>query len=128
MSQRVADFDELQLLEAYAYDATLEAAKYGIIEFIHSMRQANPDLFWGTDRNERGVFSHGILNRRENVVHLIHGIHGRKDIVMSRADSFGNNLLHLAGHLGPPSALADRSAAALQMQGEIQWFKVITHY
>ncbi|MED6179536.1 hypothetical protein PIB30_001828 [Stylosanthes scabra] len=125
LRKRVACLNGSELRDASAYDAMLKAAKYGITEFIEWMRKANPDLLWATDRNKRGIFSHAILNRKENVFNLIHAVHGRKEIVVSRTDAFGNNLLHLAAQLGPSSALADRSGAALQMQSEIQWFKAV---
>jgi len=47
-----------------------------------------------------------------------------REIFRSRKDTFGNNLLHLAAHLGPSSDRDGKSGAALQMQREIQWFKV----
>ena len=128
--QRISCLNEAQLQNTCAYGAMLQAAKYGIIEFIHAMRQANPDLLWAIDKNKRGIFSHAVLNRRKEVFQLIHGINGRKEIIKTRADTFGNNLLHLAGHLGPSSELDRSSGAALQMQRELQWFEVIlfSHY
>ncbi|XP_052118469.1 ankyrin repeat-containing protein NPR4-like [Arachis duranensis] len=125
LGKKVTRLDGSQLRNASAYDAMLQAAKYGTIEFIELMKKANPDLLWATDRNKRGIFAHAILNRKKNVFDLIHDVHGRKEIVLSRTDVFGNNLLHLAARLGPSSALADRSGAALQMQSEIQWFKAV---
>lgn len=38
---------------------------------------------------------------------------------------FHNNILHFAGKLSPASQLDCVSGAALQMQRELQWFKVI---
>ncbi|KOM45500.1 hypothetical protein LR48_Vigan06g080600 [Vigna angularis] len=52
-------------------------------------------------------------------------ISGNKDIINYSTDKFGNNLLHLAAHLGPLSDLNLRPGAALQMQREIQWFKAV---
>ncbi|KAL4313727.1 hypothetical protein AHAS_Ahas15G0014000 [Arachis hypogaea] len=125
LGKKVTDLDGSQLRNASAYDAMLEAAKNGTIEFIELMKKENSDLLWAVDRNKRGIFSHAILNRKKNVFDLIHDVHGRKEIVLSGTDKFGNNLLHLAAQLGPSSALADRSGAALQMQSEIQWFKAV---
>ncbi|XP_057758398.1 ankyrin repeat-containing protein ITN1-like [Arachis stenosperma] len=125
LGKKVTRLDGSQLQNASAYDAMLQAAKYGTIEFIELMKKANPDLLWATDRNKRGIFAHAILNRKKDVFDLIHDVHGRKEIVLSRTDVFGNNLLHLAAQLGPSSALAHRCGAALQMQSEIQWFKAV---
>ncbi|RDX89455.1 hypothetical protein CR513_28818, partial [Mucuna pruriens] len=125
LCQRISEYKESQLREASAYDAMLQAAKLGIIEFIDAMRKANPDLLWAIDKNKRGIFSHAILNRRKDVFQLINGVNGRKEIIKCRADAFGNTLLHLAGYLGPSSDLDRRSGAALQMQRELQWFKAV---
>ncbi|XP_027915359.1 uncharacterized protein LOC114174718 isoform X2 [Vigna unguiculata] len=125
MCDRVSEYEELQLREASAYDAMLQAAKLGIIEFIDKMRKTNPDLLWAIDRNRRGIFSHAILNRRKEVFRLMDKVNGRKEIIRCSADVFGNTLLHLAAYLGPSSDLDRRSGAALQMQRELQWFKAV---
>lgn len=39
-------------------------------------------------------------------------------------DNFSNNILRLAGNLAPKDQLNRVSGAALQMQRELQWFKV----
>jgi hypothetical protein len=129
LHQRIQEFKESELREASAYDAMLQAAKHGIIEFIDAMRKGNPDLLWAIDKNKRGVFSHAILNRRKAVFELIHDatVNGRKEIVKCRVDAFGNSMLHLAGYLGPSSDLDRRSGPAMQMQREILWFKVISY-
>ncbi|XP_020216016.1 uncharacterized protein LOC109799797 isoform X1 [Cajanus cajan] len=125
LCQRVKEYKESQLQEASAYDAMLQAAKLGIIEFINAMSKANPDLLWAIDKNKRGIFSHAILNRRKDVFRLINDVNGRKEIIKCRADAFGNTLLHLAANIGPSSDLDRRSGAALQMQRELQWFKAV---
>ncbi|KAE9588403.1 putative ankyrin repeat-containing domain, PGG domain-containing protein [Lupinus albus] len=116
---------ETDLHACSAYDSMLQAAKYGIIEFIDSMRRANPDLLWAIDKNKRGIFSHAILNRQEKVFKLIHETKGLKDMISFREDVFGNNMLHLAAELGPSSVLGGISNAALQMQRELQWFMAV---
>ncbi|CAL5188435.1 unnamed protein product [Lathyrus oleraceus] len=125
--QRIQDFKESELVDASAYDAMLQAAKHGIIEFIDAMRKGNPDLLWAIDKNKRGIFSHAVLNRRKAVFQLIRDgtVNGRKEIVKCRVDVFGNSMLHLAGYLGPSSDLDRRSGPAMQMQREILWFKAV---
>ena len=125
LSIRVSKLGEAELHECAAYDSMLQAAKSGIIEFINSMRHANPDLLWAMDKNRRGIFSHAILCRQEKVFQLIHEVQGRKEIIASREDVFGNNMLHLAAESGPSSYLSNISNSALQMQRELQWFNVI---
>jgi predicted SnoaL-like aldol condensation-catalyzing enzyme len=120
---------ESELHQWRVHDAMLQAAKYGIIEFINKMREANPDLLWGMDKYKRGIFAHAILNRQDKVFKLVYEIEGQKELKTSK-DIFENNLLHLVAELGPSSYRGLRSNAALQMQIELQWFKVIkfTHY
>jgi len=115
---------ESELHQWSVHDAMLQAAMYGIIEFINKMREANPDLLWAMDKNKRGIFAHAILNRQDKVFKLIYEIESQKGLTTSM-DIFGNNLLHLAAELGPSSYRGRRSNAALQMQRELQWFKVI---
>ncbi|XP_052116954.1 ankyrin repeat-containing protein ITN1-like isoform X2 [Arachis duranensis] len=100
-------------------------AKYGLVEFIDSMRHANPDLLWAMDKNERGIFSHAIAYRHDRVFRFIHEIEGRKEMIASREDVFDNNILHLAAELGPSSYLGRFPNSALQMQKELQWFKAV---
>ncbi|CAJ2647122.1 unnamed protein product [Trifolium pratense] len=123
---RIQNFKESELREASAYDAMLQAAKHGNIEFIDSMRKANPDLLWAIDINRRGIFAHAILNRRKRVFQLIHDatVNGPKEVVRCSVDASNNSLLHLAGNLGPFSDHRE-TGPALQMQREILWFKAV---
>ncbi|XP_027362230.1 ankyrin repeat-containing protein ITN1-like [Abrus precatorius] len=124
--QRILNYNPFELREASAYDAMLQAAKHGVIEFIKAMMEAQPHLLWGaTDKNKRGVFSHAILNRRKEVLELIEGVHGRKDMIKRSEDEFGNTLLHLAGYSGPSTDIHSKSGAFVQMQRENQWFKKV---
>lgn len=88
------------------------------------MREANPDLLWAMDKYKRGIFAHAILNRQDKVFKLIYEMEGQKELKTTK-DIFENNLLHLAAELGPSSYRGCRSNAALQMQGELQWFKAV---
>jgi hypothetical protein len=56
------------------------------------------------------------------VLYCLNG--SQKEVIRYRIDTFGNNLLHMAAQLGTSSDRYSRSGAALQMQREIQWFKV----
>jgi hypothetical protein len=119
---------ESELHEWSVHDAMLQAAKYGIVEFIDSMVKANPDLLWAMDKNKRGIFAHAILNRQEEVVTLISKIEKGQKGLKTSIDIFGNNLLHLAAELDPSSYRfypRHESNAAFQMVGELLWFKVI---
>ena len=122
--RKISGFDESQLQKASAYEAMLEAAKHGIVEFIIEMTRVCPDLLWVVDEDLRGIFSHAILCRREKIFNYIFQLKGSRQLVTSHIDAFDNNMLHLAGMLAPSSELDRRPGAALQMQRELQWFKV----
>lgn len=123
--QSIVEFNSLQLKNASAHEGMLHAAQHGIIEFIIAMKEANHDLLSAIDCCNRGIFSHAILYRKENVFQLIHCLNRRSEIFRNHIDIFGNNLLHLAAQLGPSSDRDSRSGAALQMQREIKWFKAV---
>ncbi|XP_014519691.1 uncharacterized protein LOC106776734 [Vigna radiata var. radiata] len=121
----VSKLNSSQLRDYLVYDAMLEAAKHGNVEFINAMWEANHDLLWAMDNHGRDIFSYAVLHRKHNVFQLMHTLCGNKDIINYSTDMFGNNLLHLAARLGPLSDLNLRPGAALQMQREIQWFKAV---
>ncbi|MED6165913.1 hypothetical protein PIB30_104124 [Stylosanthes scabra] len=125
LSKRISELEESKVHKCLAYDSMLHAAKYGLVEFIDSMRHANPDLLWAMDKNRRGIFSHAIAYRHDKVFRFIHEIEGRKEMIASREDVFDNNILHLAAELGPSSYLTRFPNSALQMQKELQWFKAV---
>ena len=123
LSWRVSSFNETELRETSACEAMLQAAKCGIVEFVTVMSR---HLMWTADKNKRGVFAHVILNRHKMLFKLLLKEAGAQ---MSRIsplqDAFGNNMLHQVAEFGPSSDIDPRFGAALQMQSEIQWFKVI---
>ncbi|KAK7340178.1 hypothetical protein VNO77_20874 [Canavalia gladiata] len=102
-------------------DAMLRAAKNGNYNFIKIIAKVDQELLYVMDRNGRGILAHAILNRQEKVFKLI--ISTRRQNIKSNVDVFKNNMLHLAGELGPSSYLVHMSNAALQLQRELQWFK-----
>ncbi|WVZ09150.1 hypothetical protein V8G54_013680 [Vigna mungo] len=114
-----------QLREALVYDAMLEVAKHGNVDFINAMRKANHDLLLAMDNHGRDIFSYAVIHRKHNVFQFMLTFSENKDIINYRRDMFGNNLLHLAAHLGPLSDLNRRSGAAWQMKREIDWFKAV---
>jgi len=120
----VAKFNSTQLQQALVFDAMLDAAKHGNVEFLNAMWEANHDLLWAMDNHGRDIFSYAVLHRKQNVFQFMYSHCGNKDVINYRTDMFDNNLLHLAARLGPLSDLNLRPGAALQMQREIQWFKV----
>ena len=98
-------------------------AKYGIPEILEEIRKSYPFVLEYLDEN---VFKSVVSNRNEKIFNLIceTGMH-RQLIIRTRGDSNKDNILHLAGKLAPPHRLSLVSGAALQMQRELHWFKVI---
>ena len=104
-------------------EALWEATARGNMEFFIGVLQMVPELIW--HQNEKGatIFMHAIQFRQPKIFSLIHGF-GSKQAMAIETDNSGNNMLHMAGLLAPPSQLNGIQGAALQMQRELQWFKV----
>ena len=105
--------------------AILRAIKEGIFEFVFEIVKPNPQLVWSGDSKSRNIFSVAIQYRQAKIFSLIYGL-DIKSALASSPDSFNNNLLHMAGMLAPSTSLDHIAGAALQMQRELQWFKVIS--
>ena len=106
--------------------AVLRAIKEGIFEFVFEMVKADPQYLWARDSKSSNIFCVAVQYRHAKIFSLIYGL-VTKSSLASAMDSFhGNNLLHMAGMLAPSTSLDDIAGAALQMQRELQWFKVIS--
>ena len=117
---------KMESLQIPAIDqAIYEAIKHGIVEFVVKLMKHDPESIWRKGIKGRTIFSHAIVLRQEKIFSLIYGLGIKKNIVARRHDIFHNNILHLAGKLSPRFQLDRVSGAALQMQRELQWFKVI---
>ena len=116
------------------HHTVIQAVKQGNVDFATEMIKSTPQLVQETDINDRNIFFIAILNRQEKIFSLLHGLNNVKKMKMtSNVDRFGNNMLHLAAMLAPSNQLDGISGAALQMQRELQWFKVsifhlLTHF
>ncbi|CAI9773358.1 unnamed protein product [Fraxinus pennsylvanica] len=102
-----------------------DAAKIGNVEFLTLLTHSYPDLIWKVNLNKYSIFHVAVINRQEKVFSLIYQIGAIKDLITLYKDKKGNNILHLAGKLAPPSRLNIVSGAALQMQRELLWFKEV---
>jgi ankyrin repeat protein len=103
-----------------------DAAELGNLEFLIILIRSYPDLIWKVDKDNRSLFHIAVLYRHETIFNLIYEIGVIKDFIAAYKDDKKNNILHLAGNLAPPCRLQIVSGAALQMQRELLWFKVIT--
>ncbi|CAI9773342.1 unnamed protein product [Fraxinus pennsylvanica] len=95
------------------------------VEFLTLLTDSYPDLFWEVNKEYHSIFHVALINRQEKVFNLIYQIGAVRNLITLYKDQEGNNILHLAGKLAPPSRLKIVSGAALQMQRELQWFKEV---
>ncbi|CAI9108996.1 OLC1v1008719C2 [Oldenlandia corymbosa var. corymbosa] len=123
--QEVRELNKSQL-ETMGIDKILyDAIEHGIIEFVLEILKFTPEIIWRKDKRGRTIFAHAIILRQEKIYSLIHSLGAKKKIIARRHDVFGNNFLHLAAKMSPPSQLERVSGAALQMQRELQWFQEV---
>ncbi|KAL9669758.1 hypothetical protein QQ045_007307 [Rhodiola kirilowii] len=114
--------DCFKLLE----DPVRTAAKLGIHEFVAETLSQSPELIWSfDDENRHSIFHIAVLNRHEKIFSIIGKMFTHKHPTAALRDKDENNILHLAGRLGPCSEV---SGAALHMQRELQWFKEVENF
>jgi hypothetical protein len=124
MCEYISTLDYEGHRQADVHGAFHNAVKNGMVEFITEVIKACPHLMISGDDNSRNLFMSSIANRQEKVFSLFYGLEAERAGIVSLVDRSGNTLLHLAAKLSPPSQLARISGAALQMQRELQWYKV----
>ena len=107
-------------------DAIVRATKEGNFEFVFEIVKADPQLVWSNDGKSKNIFSVAVQYRQAKIFSLIYGLDIKIALADTRDDFYDNNLLHMAGMLAPSTSLNDITGAALQMQRELQWFKVIS--
>ncbi|KAI3834704.1 hypothetical protein MKX03_000313 [Papaver bracteatum] len=122
---QISKLNAQQLEEARAYNVMIRTAMFGIIEYFKELLDSSPHLIFSVDKNNgRGLFQVAVLNRQDKIYNFISKMGQKKNRAHVISDS-GNNMLHIAGFLAPPSQLDRVSGAALQMQREIQWFQEV---
>ncbi|PRQ21800.1 putative ankyrin repeat-containing domain-containing protein [Rosa chinensis] len=107
------------------------AIEQGHHEFVTQLCEVNPKLLWDTcDESGMTIFHFAIRYRQEEVFNLIYGLEEEKqnDIGIRLVNS-DKSMLHFAADLFLVPYLDHIQDASLQMQRELQWFKVrISHY
>lgn len=86
-----------------------------------------PSAIFFTDTMNHSLFQTAIVNRQENVFNIIYQVE-HKHVFLGVLDRSRNNCLHLAGYFGSTQKLNLQNrvtGAVLQVQRELQWFKVI---
>ena len=103
------------------YEALCYAAKEGNVEFVFHVSKAIPEIFACTIFLP--VFNEAIHYRQAKVFNLIHGLRFKNPVVTSITRD-GTSLMHKAATKAPDHVLNRIYAPTLQMQRELQWFKV----
>ncbi|CAK9170244.1 unnamed protein product [Ilex paraguariensis] len=103
------------------------AAITGVREVVEEILSSFPGAIYLKNEFNQTIFHLAIVNRRENIFNLVYQFEEFSNLFISTVDSTMNNGLHLAGCLESQQKLnlrARAAGAALQMQLELQWFKV----
>lgn len=101
------------------------AAIFGISELVEMIIDAYPlTIYYRDPKTKKDVFMLAAAYRFENVINLFHNMNDRKYTFWGRADRQRNNYMHICGKLAPSDRLNLVAGPALQMQRELQWFKV----
>lgn len=102
----------------------LTAARFGIHEVVEEILVAFPDAIIYASEGHTALHL-AVINRHENIYNLTYQMrYDCKQFLSILVDNDGNSVLHLAGKLAPKHRLNLVSGAALQMQRELQWYKV----
>ncbi|KAE9459499.1 hypothetical protein C3L33_08618, partial [Rhododendron williamsianum] len=103
----------------------LTAARFGIHEVVEEIMIAFPDVIYQAYEEGHTALHLAVINRHENIYNLTYQMrYDCKQYLSILRDNDGNCVLHLAGKLAPKHRLNLVSGAALQMQRELQWYKV----
>lgn len=100
----------------------LKAAELGIHELVHEILKAYFYSYIFVDKNDHCIFELAVLNRQEKVFSLVKKMNLYIWDWKSANTEDRANILHLVAKSASSSEI---SGAALQMQRELQWFKVI---
>ena len=124
MCEYMSNLDYEGFRKAGIHEALHHALKNGILEFVIEVIKVCPHVMNCKDEHSKILFMSSIVNRQEKMFTLLYGCEASRAAFFSLVDSNGDTMLHLAAKLSPPSQLARISGAALQMQRELQWYKV----
>ena len=122
---QISTLNKKQLGKIGLFSSILKAAELGISEFITELIKANPELAWCRDKFAANFFFTAVRYRQNKVFNLIYGFIWKAEAKVVATEGSGHNLLHMAGMLAPAEQLNRIPGAALKMQRELQWFKVI---
>lgn len=103
--------------------ATYAAAIHGIHELIEECLHCYPGLISFKSEGSFIIFN-AIKYRQVKVYNLVYQMTGHVAFIASNVMN-GENALHQVARIALPHSVSTVTGAALQMQRELQWFKVI---
>lgn len=125
MCKAIETADDNKIKDGLVYDAVFEAVDRGNIDFIRKLSGHKIELWEGVDDQSRNILMRATQSRQAEIFSLAYLLGDEIKVYNSlMEDKFKNNILHMAGMLAPSRIFNRISGAALQMQREVQWFKV----
>jgi hypothetical protein len=106
-------------------EAIFRSIAMGNPEFVFRMVKAKPSLICSRDEDGMSIFAFATLHRQAKIFSLTYGLPLR-NIMATWRDHKNNIILHMTGATEASIQLNKIQGAALQMQRELQWFKVIS--
>jgi hypothetical protein len=125
MCKEVLDSNIERRKKGCVYTAIFHSIEKGNFEFIFGLVKENPDLLWSRRGDISSIFQYAVLHRQANIFSLIYRLPVKKTMT-TWVNQKDNTILHMAGMIGSSILLNQIPGAALQMQRELQWFKVIS--
>ncbi|KAM5585443.1 hypothetical protein ABKV19_004704 [Rosa sericea] len=119
------DHDDMMRLIKYPSNLFFDAAELGNYEFLAALMSSYPELVWKTDEKNRTIIHIAVLHRHASIFNLVHEIGSIKDVILTKEDDQGNNIVHMAAKLAPQNQLNLVSGVALQMHREFVWFEEV---
>lgn len=103
------------------------AASSGIVKIVKTCLQMFPYTIW-LSADQQTILKVTVQHQQENILNLMHNmvVYNKFTSPQLIDESTEDTILHLAAKLAPPAHLRIVPGVALQMQREVQWFKVLT--
>lgn len=125
MCTQISLMSSTEILKKFRHSSILETAtRFGVVELVVESVRTFPGLLSLESNNNRTMLEEAIIYRQEKIFNLICGINGNVKKFACLSDESNNTILHLAAKLAHSNLLHSVSSAPLQMQRELQWFKV----
>lgn len=123
--EEISHRNEKEIINFFTKDWSIlnVAAEYGVVELITTCFQYFPYLIHSVSLE---MLVNAIVNRKEKVFNLFLGrIASTNYRIRIVNQETRENIVHRAARLAPYPQLSTVSCPALQMQRELQWFKVL---